>query len=101
MQSSAQLPGVTWMIWQRKNWKLTSTLACLGSAAAALVGRDALARVAGVPVRFTSHQLCSASFVSGLDSTEFYNEAIRPKLERVEVFAIGRLQLLANSAQDL
>ena len=68
------------MIWLRKNWKLASTLACLGSAAAALVGRDALARVVGVPVHFASHQLCSATFVAGLDSTEYYNEAIRPKL---------------------
>jgi CubicO group peptidase (beta-lactamase class C family) len=68
------------MIWLRKNWKLASAFACLGAAAATLVGRDALARVAGVPVHFASHQLCSASFVAGLDSTEFYNEAIRPKL---------------------
>jgi CubicO group peptidase (beta-lactamase class C family) len=68
------------MIWLRKNWKIASALTCLGAAAATLVGRDALARVAGVPVHFTSHQLCSASFVAGLDSTQFYNEAIRPKL---------------------
>ena len=68
------------MIWLRKNWKLASTLACLGSATAALVGREALARAVGVPVHFASHQLCSATFVAGLDSTQFYNEAIRPKL---------------------
>lgn len=68
------------MIWLRKNWRLASTLACLGSATAAFVGRDALARAAGVPVHFTSHQLCSATFVAGLDPTQFYNEAIKPKL---------------------
>jgi CubicO group peptidase (beta-lactamase class C family) len=68
------------MIWLRNNWKLASALACLGSAAAALVGRDALARVVGVPVHFASHQLCSATFVAGLDSAQFYDEAIRPKL---------------------
>jgi CubicO group peptidase (beta-lactamase class C family) len=68
------------MISLRRNWKLASTLACLGSAAAAFVGRDALARVAGVPVHFASHQLCSATFVAGLEPTQFYNEAIKPKL---------------------
>ena len=68
------------MISLRKNWKLASTLTCLGSTAAALVGRDALARVAGVPVHFASHQLCSARFVAGLDATQFYQEAIKPKL---------------------
>jgi CubicO group peptidase (beta-lactamase class C family) len=68
------------MIWLRRNWKLASALACLGSASAALVGRDALARVVGVPVHFASHQLCSATFVAGLDPTQFYQEAIRPKL---------------------
>lgn len=56
------------------------TLACLGSATAGLLGRHALARAVGVPVHFASHQLCSATFVAGLDSTQFYNEAIRPKL---------------------
>ncbi|MBR0873105.1 serine hydrolase [Bradyrhizobium tropiciagri] len=68
------------MISLRYNWKLASTLACLGSAAAAFIGRDALARAAGVPVHFASHQLCSATFVAGLDPTQFFDEAIRPKL---------------------
>ena len=68
------------MIWIRKNWKQAATLACLGTATAAFAGRDALARVVGVPVHFASHQLCSATFVAGLDPTEFYNEAIKPKL---------------------
>jgi CubicO group peptidase (beta-lactamase class C family) len=56
------------------------TLACLGSVSAGLLGRDALARAVGVPVHFASHQLCSATFVAGLDPTQFYNEAIKPKL---------------------
>lgn len=68
------------MLWLRKNWRIASALACLGSAVAALLGRVALARVAGVPVHYASHQLCSASFVGGLDSTEFFDEAIKPKL---------------------
>jgi CubicO group peptidase (beta-lactamase class C family) len=52
----------------------------VGAAAAALVGYRSLARAAGVPVHFASHQLCSATFVAGLDPDEFYNEAIKPKL---------------------
>ncbi|WP_223976228.1 serine hydrolase [Bradyrhizobium sp. RD5-C2] len=67
------------MISLRRNWKLASAMACLGSAAA-FVGRDALARAAGVPVHFASHQLCSATFVAGLDPTQFFDEAIKPKL---------------------
>ena len=67
------------MIWLRTNWRLTLTTVGIG-AVAALLGCDGLARVAGVPVHFASHQLCSATFVAGLDPTEFYNEAIRPKL---------------------
>jgi CubicO group peptidase (beta-lactamase class C family) len=62
----------------RNNWRLALTLAGIGAATAALVGSPA--RVAGVPVHFTSHQLCSAAFVAELDPTEFYNEAIKPKL---------------------
>ncbi len=74
------------MTWLQKNWKLASALACLGSAAAALAGRDALARVAGVPVHYASHQLCSASFVAGLDPTQFFDEAIRPKIGPIAPF---------------
>ena len=62
------------------------TLSCTSAAVAALVGCDGPARVAGVPVHFTSHQLCSATFVAGLDPTEYYNEAIKPKLGPIRAF---------------
>ena len=68
------------MTFLRKNWRLGLTLTGIGAAAAALVSCEGPARVAGVPVHFTSHQLCSATFVGGLDPTQFYNEAIKPKL---------------------
>jgi CubicO group peptidase (beta-lactamase class C family) len=68
------------MISLRKNWRLGLTLTGIGAAAAALVSCEGPARVAGVPVHFTSHQLCSATFVGGLDPAQFYNEAIKPKL---------------------
>jgi CubicO group peptidase (beta-lactamase class C family) len=68
------------MIFLQKNWRLGLTFAGIGAATAALVSCNGPARVAGVPVHFTSHQLCSATFVAGLDSTQFYNEAIKPKL---------------------
>jgi CubicO group peptidase (beta-lactamase class C family) len=66
------------MNWLRNKWRLALTLTCIGAATAVLMGSPA--RVVGVPVHFTSHQLCSAVFVAGLDPTVFYNEAIKPKL---------------------
>jgi CubicO group peptidase (beta-lactamase class C family) len=74
------------MIWLRKNWNLAVTLVCIGSAIIALVGCDGPGRAVAVPVHFTSHQLCSATFVAGLDPTEFYNEAIKPKLGAIRAF---------------
>ena len=68
------------MFFLQKNWRLALSLAGIGAATAALVSCEGPARVAGVPVHFTSHQLCSATFVGGLDPTQFYNEAIKPKL---------------------
>ena len=40
-------------------------------------------RVAGVPAHFTSHQLCSAAFVGGMDPDQFYREAIAPAIAPV------------------
>jgi hypothetical protein len=56
------------------------TLTGIGAATGALGVCGGPARVASVPVHFTSHQLCSATFVAGLDPQEFYNEAIKRKL---------------------
>lgn len=41
-------------------------------------GRFDPGRMAGVATGFVSHQLCSATFVSGLDPQTFYREAIVP-----------------------
>jgi CubicO group peptidase (beta-lactamase class C family) len=68
------------MIWLPKNWRLALTFVGIGAATTGLVSCYGPARVAGVPVHFTSHQLCSAAFVAGLDPTDYYNEAIKPKL---------------------
>jgi CubicO group peptidase (beta-lactamase class C family) len=54
---------------------------CIGATALLLLGGcDRISRVSGVPANFASHQLCSAVFVGGLDPTEYYREAIAPKL---------------------
>jgi CubicO group peptidase (beta-lactamase class C family) len=74
------------MSWPRNNWNLALTLVCIGAAIIAPVGCDGPQRAVGVPVHFTSHQLCSATFVAGLDPTEFYNEAIKPKLGPARLF---------------
>jgi CubicO group peptidase (beta-lactamase class C family) len=63
-----------------RKWRLVMTLVCLGSPAVGVAASYALTRAAGVPVHFASHQLCSATFVAGLDPAQFYDEAIRPKL---------------------
>lgn len=47
-------------------------------------GVNTLRRAVAVPVHFTSHQLCSAVFVAGLEPTEFYSEAIAPKIRPVD-----------------
>jgi CubicO group peptidase (beta-lactamase class C family) len=74
------------MNWMRNNWRLALTLPCIGAATAALVKCDGPTRAASVPVHFASHQLCSAAFVARLDPTEFYNEAIKPKLGPISAF---------------
>jgi hypothetical protein len=52
------------MTWLRNNWSLALSLVCLGAAIIALVGCGAPERAVAVPVHFTSHQLCSATFVA-------------------------------------
>src|SRR5262245_37864601 len=74
------------MIWLQTNWMLALALACISAATATLIECEGVARVAGVPVHFTSHQLCSATFVAGMDPTEYYNEAIKPKLGPIGAF---------------
>jgi hypothetical protein len=68
------------MAWLKRNWKLALTFAGIGLASAALFAADGASRVAGVPVHFASHQLCSAVFVAGLDADQYFREAIGPKL---------------------
>jgi CubicO group peptidase (beta-lactamase class C family) len=74
------------MILLQINWTHAVTLACIGAATAALAACEGLAGVAGVPVHFASHQLCSATFVAGMDPTEYYNQAIKPKLGPISAF---------------
>src|SRR5262245_5903540 len=74
------------MILLQTDWKHALILAFTTAAIAALTECDGAARVASVPVHFTSHQLCSATFVAGMDPTEYYNEAIKPKLGPIHAF---------------
>jgi CubicO group peptidase (beta-lactamase class C family) len=67
------------MALRRPVLRVALVIAGVGLTAALLGGRDSLGRVVGVPVHFTSHQLCSAVFVGGLDPAEYYREAIQPK----------------------
>ena len=74
------------MNWLRNNWRLALTFAGIGAAVAALGACDGPARVAGVPVHFASHQLCSATFLAGLDPVAYFNEGIKPKLDPLSAF---------------
>ena len=62
------------------------TLACMGTATAAFAGRYNVSRIAGVPIHFASHQLCSGVFVGGFEPEDFFNEAIAPKLAPISGF---------------
>ncbi len=62
---------------------LSVALVCAASAC----GCTSLDRAAGVAAGFVSHQLCSATFVSGLEPETFYREAIAPTLQPVEFLA--------------
>ena len=73
------------MNWLR-NWRLALIRTGFGAATGVLGVCDGPARVAGVPVHFTSHQLCSATFEAGLDPNKFYNEVIKPKLGPIGAF---------------
>jgi CubicO group peptidase (beta-lactamase class C family) len=48
-----------------------------------LGGCDKVERAADVASGFVSHQLCSATFVSGLEPEQYYREAIAPTLKPV------------------
>ncbi|MFI5002487.1 MAG: serine hydrolase domain-containing protein [Reyranellales bacterium] len=48
-----------------------------------LAGCGSIDRAAGVASGFVSHQLCSATFVSGLEPERFYREALAPSLAPV------------------
>jgi len=66
---------------------LSVVLLCAASAC----GCTSLDRAAGVAAGFVSHQLCSATFVSGLEPEAFYREAVAPTLRPVEFLAHHRV----------
>mgnify|MGYP003345398154 CR=1 FL=1 len=66
---------------------LSLVLVCAASAC----GCTSLDRAAGVAAGFVSHQLCSATFVSGLEPERFYRKAIAPTLQPVEFLASHRV----------
>lgn len=41
------------------------------------------ARMAATPTHFASHQLCSATFVAGLDPKDYWREVVRPQVSPV------------------
>src|SRR5207248_598446 len=61
----------------------SASLVLLAVAPLALVGCSKIERAAGVASGFVSHQLCSATFVSGLEPEQYYREAIAPTLNPV------------------
>ncbi len=59
-------------------------LALLSAAPLAVAGCAKVERAADVASGFVSHQLCSATFVSGLEPERYYREAIAPTLRPVD-----------------
>ncbi|MBB6254392.1 serine hydrolase domain-containing protein [Nitrospirillum iridis] len=49
-------------------------------AALTLTGCDGARHAVAVPAHFTSHQLCSAVFIGGLDANAFFTEGIAPQM---------------------
>lgn len=64
----------------RKHSQQALAIVCISALIVGLSGCDSIAETAGVPANFASHELCSATFVGGLNPTDYYNEAIAPKL---------------------
>jgi CubicO group peptidase (beta-lactamase class C family) len=54
-------------------------------------GRFDPGRMAGVATGFVSHQMCSATFVSGLDPQVFYREAVAPTTRPLEPLLSHRI----------
>ena len=71
--------------------------------ALSLTACGSLDRAVAVATGFVSHQVCSATFVSGVDPEPFYREAIAPTLSPVGFLAShqvdrGRAQVRASFA---